>query len=112
MFVEMTLEAWEKFKKKLEEKGYKDYEVSDCTMPNDSIKHVHIDFGKLSKDIIKKLAKDLDISYEEIAMESKTSEIKEVRTKKWDESYHMPGKEAKAFITGENMEEEVTYERT
>lgn len=112
MFVEMSLQAWEKLKKRLEEKGITSYTVSDCTMKNDHTQYVHIDFGVLSKETIKNIAKDLDVSYEELAQESKENlgGVTEVRKRKWDESYHMPGTEAMGFLTGANTEEEVTYQ--
>lgn len=114
MFVEMSVAAWEKLKKRLEEKGITSYTVSDCTLKEDHTSYVHVDFGVLNHEAIKNIAKDLDISYEELAVESKenVNGVTEVRRRKWDESYHMPGKEAKGFLTGENMEEEVTYEQS
>ena len=108
MFIELTKEAWNKLQKKLEEKKITDYTVSDCTLPGDSIPHVHIDFGTgMSKSMIEELAKDVDGVFEAVANESKP---KEVRKRKWDEKFHTPGQEAKGWFTGENTQEEVTYE--
>lgn len=108
MFIEITKEAWNKLQKKLDDKGFTDYEASDCTLPGDSVPHVHIEFGLLSKERRTEIAKDVDASYEEVAKESDAP--KEVRRRKWDEKFHTPGQEAAGWFTGKNMEEEVTYE--
>lgn len=58
MFYETTLEIYEKLARKLSEKGIR-FEVSDCTLEKDSSKHIHMEFGNISKktaEIVAKLA--------------------------------------------------------
>ena len=69
MFIELTIDAYDKFVPYLQENGYK-YSVSDATLPNDSIKHMGIQFDYLSKQDAEKLGKVLDSIYNGIAVES------------------------------------------
>lgn len=121
MFTEMTQEAYEKFKAKMEAKGIS-FEASDCTLPGDSTQHVHIEFGNLNVDLKKDIADEIDASYEQVAIESKEAlkkakaekeekdrdaEPREERHKKWDDRMHTPREEAMGYITGAAEEEEV-----
>lgn len=131
MFVELTKEAWEKLQKKLDKLGI-GYETSDCTLPNDSISHVHIEFGNLTKVKAEEISKEIDTAYAEIAQQSileaqmiseqlmkqaeeekeinaQANDPKEHRHRKWDDRYHTLGEELMAAALGKNVEEEVEY---
>ncbi len=70
MFVEITEDAWKKFKPYLDENKY-GYEVSDATLQKDSIKHIHIEFEDMDKERTIELARQLDIVYESVAKASR-----------------------------------------
>lgn len=127
MFVEISKSAFEKLKARLEEMGIK-YEASDCTIPGEDIKMVHLEIdGNLSPEQVTTINNQIDAIYGNDAtgrennkdmdgngiadiLEDGKGQIVEKRRRTWDDKLHTPGKEAKGFITGANMEEEVTYE--
>jgi len=78
MFVEMSAEAFEKLKKKLEEMGITDYTVKDCNVPGDSIAHVHVEFGDLPKSKAEELAKDIHGIYGLVAEKSNEEKAEEI----------------------------------
>ena len=108
MFVEMTEEAFNKFKLKIDEMKLQ-YSVYDCTLPTDTVPHVHVKFGdaEISKTRIEALAKNVDVAYQLVAEESKVT-VK--REKPWDKRQHTVTEEIEGYITGENEKEEVMYE--
>lgn len=125
MFTEMTREAYEKFSRKMREKGIA-FEASDCTIPGDSQEHVHIEFGNLNVDLKKDIADEIDASYAQVATESveaqkqalkeekeereakdRDAEPRQERHKKWDDRMHTPTEEMMGYITGAAEEEEV-----
>lgn len=134
MFIEMTEEAWGKLKEKMDAFGYQ-YEVSECTLPGEEIRHFHIDFGDLGEDKKREIAKMADESYAITAKESlekqefakeqaaykefskkmdeeydrfaKEDIPKEERRREWDNKYHGVVGEAAGYLTGKSMEETV-----
>ena len=116
MFIELTEEAYEKFKPYLERNNF-EYTVSDCTLPTDSIKHYHIDFGAIAVETARQIALQVDSAYfgvakesvlaEKAAIEAELDRPKEIRKRKWDEKSHTVAEEAYGFVTGANVEETV-----
>ncbi len=76
MFVELTEEAWVKFKPYLDKNEYS-YKSCDVTTSKDSIKHIHVDLESVTTKEAVVLAKELDIIYGLVAEESKKSGEKE-----------------------------------
>lgn len=122
MFVELSQKNFEKLKKKLDEMGVQ-YEVSDCTLPGEKNMVVHVELGALPEDVTKELNTELNEIYGASAsikdynsdgvpdyVDEISPSVVERRHRKWDDKMHTPMQEAKAWFTGENQEEEVTYE--
>lgn len=126
MFVEITKKVYEELKPSLIQMNV-NYEVSDCTLPQDSVAMVHLRFtGILSNAEIEKINKQIDYIYGEATTEQvlkkdldgngiadvleNSSKVTEVRRRKWDDKVHTPGQEFAGYFTGANQEEEVFYE--
>ncbi len=119
MFLEITEECYKKLKPYLDENNFK-YETSDCTLPNDSVKHFHIEFGEMTLNMINDLALVVDDTYGMAAKESVLAEKaainkeidrpREKRVRKWDETGHTPMQETYGYMSGKSTEEEVVYQ--
>ena len=117
MFVEMSREAYLKIADKLKSNNYQ-FEVSDCTLPDDNEQYVHIEFMNLTEANIRDIAKELDLTYAQLAEESRKEEEitkeeladkdehKETAHNKWEDEYHTPLQEMKGYLTGKSSEVE------
>lgn len=125
MFLEIS-------KKKFEENKMRDllenmniqYEISDCTLPDEKEMMIHIEFSNLSEPQKNKIENLLENVYGKDSVNKDKdgngipdyldnldgTGVIEKRHRKWDDRMHTPGEEAKGFVTGANTEEEVTYE--
>lgn len=80
------------------------YIISDCTLPNEKEKIIHVEFEtELTKEQIEKI----NGIYQK---NGKEKELVIKRERKWDRQYHTLKQELKGHITGQNLEEEVIYE--
>lgn len=125
MFLEISKKKFEKSKmRELFENMNIQYEISDCTLPDEKEMMLHIEFSNLSVPQKEKIENLLENIYGEDTVNKDRDgngvpdyldnidqpEVIEKRHRKWDDRMHTAGEETKGFITGANTEEDVTYE--
>lgn len=124
MFYEMKKKEFENSRlRELLEKLKIKYEISDCTLPNEKEKMLHIEFFSLSESQKEQILDTLEKIYgpESIKrdkdgngipdyIDNLPPEMIEKRHKKWDDRGHTIKEEFIGFVTGENEAEDVTYE--
>lgn len=72
MFLEIPEEVYEKMRPALFEMGV-DSMVSDCTLPSEQVRHIHMEFEELSNQDAVAVANLADKCFAEVAEESKDS---------------------------------------
>lgn len=120
MFVEITRRNYEKMKRMLEEMGVK-FVVTDCTLPKDREKMVHIEINGLTPENIKQINETfgrdtIEVDYDGNGIpdrldELSGEEIREVRRRKSDQQYSGPIRSAVGYLSGKDQEEEVIIDR-
>lgn len=124
MFLELKKKDFENQKlKELFEKLKVKYEVSDCTLPEEKERMLHIEFYELSEaqkeqivDTLEKIygpdsiRRDKDGNGIPDYIDNLGPEFIEKRHRKWDDKMHTVKEELIGFATGANTEEEVTYD--
>ncbi len=77
MFIEMTKNAWRKFKSFLDEKNYI-YEAQDATLEKDSVPHIRVDIAVSSRKEALLLGRQIDIAYGLITEEHEALEKEKI----------------------------------
>lgn len=120
MFVELTKEKYEQLAKMLREMGIA-FEASDCTLPGESVRMVHVEIpGELRKEQIDLINDTFgkDAMFTDRNGDGRADylgegipEYRERRHRPWDDKVHTLKQEIWGYVSGKNTEETVTYER-
>lgn len=75
MFLELTEEVYEKMRPVLFDMEV-DCEVSECTLPSEEVRHLHLEFGDITEEQAKEIARQTDMCFASAAMESRSQALK------------------------------------